>query len=54
VGLPELERQRDIARRIDAAQASIDLHGRNISKLRRARSGLAADLLSSRVRTVAV
>ncbi len=50
---PPMEEQRRIAEILDAADESIRVHERERDKLKQLRSGLAADLLSGRVRTVA-
>lgn len=49
---PPMEEQRRIAEILDAADESIRVHERERDKLKQLRSGLAADLLSGRVRTV--
>jgi type I restriction enzyme, S subunit len=53
VPVPAIEVQEQIARVIDDVQQSIDADEASISKLRMARFGLASDLLSGRIRTVA-
>ena len=53
VRLPPLADQRRIAERLDAADVAIREEDGRLEKLRQLRSGLAADLLSGRVRTVA-
>ena len=53
MSLPDLEEQVAEVERIDSAQASIEAQRAVATKLRRTRAGLAADLLSGRVRTVA-
>ncbi|MCY4102090.1 MAG: restriction endonuclease subunit S [bacterium] len=53
VWLPPLEAQRHIAEILDAADYDIEADEMRLEKLRRLRSGLASDLLSGRVRTVA-
>ena len=51
--LPPLEEQRRIAEVIDVADDTVQTNEEKRDKLRQLRSGLAADLLSGRVRTVA-
>ncbi|MDE0700338.1 MAG: hypothetical protein F4Y27_08925 [Acidimicrobiaceae bacterium] len=51
--VPPLEEQRRIAEILDNADETIRTHEEQRDKLQRMRSGLAADLLSGRVRTVA-
>ena len=53
VRLPPLADQRLIAERLDAVDVTIREEDGRLEKLRQLRSGLAADLLSGRVRTVA-
>jgi hypothetical protein len=53
VWLPPLEEQRRIAEILDTVDETIRANERKRDKLRQLRSGLAADLLSGRVRTVA-
>ncbi|MCY3925928.1 MAG: restriction endonuclease subunit S [bacterium] len=53
VRVPPLEAQRRIAESLDAADYDIEADEMRLEKLRRLRSGLASDLLSGRVRTVA-
>ena len=53
VSLPPLEEQRRIAKILDTIDETIRANERKRDKLRHLRSGLAADLLSGRVRTVA-
>ena len=53
VPVPPLEKQRRIAEIIDMIDETIRANEQQRDKLRRLRSGLAADLLSGRVRTVA-
>ncbi len=50
--LPTLDGQRVAVQRLDAAESAIARHADVLAKLRRVRSGLAADLLSGHVRTV--
>lgn len=50
--LPSLEEQRRIAEILDSADKTIRAYERERDKLKQIRSGLAADLLSGRVRTV--
>ena len=54
VRLPPLEEQRQIAEILDNIDETIQVEEVQGDKLRQLRSGLAADLLSGRVRTVAV
>ena len=51
--LPPLAEQRRISAILDTTDEAIHVDERRLDKLRRLRSGLAADLLSGRVRTVA-
>ena len=53
IRMPPLGEQRRIARILDSADDAIRAHEVERDKLRALRSGLAADLLSGRVRTVA-
>ncbi len=53
VPMPPLEEQRRIAEILDTADEAIRVHERERDKLKQLRSGLADDLLSGRVRTVA-
>lgn len=52
VPMPPLEEQRRIAEILDTADEAIRVHEKERDKLKQFRSGLAADLLSGRVRTV--
>lgn len=52
VCLPPLKEQRRIAEILDAADYNIEADEMRLAKLRELRAGLAADLLSGRVRTV--
>ena len=54
MSLPDFQEQLAEVERIDSAQASIEAQRAVVTKLRLARTGLAADLLSGRARTVAV
>ena len=52
MSLPDLEKQAAEVERVDSAQASVEVHRAEAMKLHRTRAGLAADLLSGRIRTV--
>ncbi|MYA16843.1 MAG: hypothetical protein F4Z28_08775 [Gammaproteobacteria bacterium] len=52
IPLPPLDEQRRIAGVLDTVDEVIRAHRRQLAKLRKLRGGLAADLLSGRVRTV--
>ena len=52
VHLPPLEEQRRIAEILDTVDGTIRSNESELAKLRQLRAGLAADLLSGRVRTV--
>ena len=54
VRLPSLEEQKRISGQIDSAASAFRVENERLSKLRATRAGLAADLLSGRVRTVAM
>ena len=51
VNLPPLEEQRRIAEVLDTIDETIQANEEQLGKLRELRSGIAADLLSGRVRT---
>ena len=53
IAIPELRQQKEIERALFAIDTRIATERHNIKKLRWLRSGLSADLLSGRVRTVA-
>ncbi len=51
IPLPPLEEQRRIAEILDSADGAIRVEEQTIEKLAKLRAGLAADLLSGRIRT---
>ena len=53
VSCPDISVQKEVARRHEIGWATQDAETRKLDKLRKLRAGLAADLLSGRVRTVA-
>lgn len=53
VQVPPLDEQHRIAKSFDTVDKAIQADEKQLNKLREFRSGLAADLLSGRVRTVA-
>lgn len=53
VGCPDISVQKEVARQHEIGWATQDAEARKLDKLRRLRAGLAADLLSGRVRTMA-
>ena len=53
VKLPPLEEQRRIAEILDTANGTVQRYEAELVKLGELRAGIAADLLSGRVRTVA-
>ena len=54
VSCPDISVQKEVARRYEVGWATRQAETRRLDKLRELRTGLAADLLSGRVRTVAV
>lgn len=53
VSCPDISVQKEVSRRYEVGRATHDAETRKLEKLRKLRAGLAADLLSGRVRTVA-
>ncbi|MCY3894053.1 MAG: restriction endonuclease subunit S [Acidimicrobiaceae bacterium] len=52
-GIPPLHEQRHAMRALDALDERLEVENQELAKLRQVRVGLAEDLLSGRVRTVA-